>query len=147
MNHFEDLERLLRKLSGWVRTEGRKVLKSGDYQLTPAQFDILQKCYFHQDMTMTQLSIDLGVAKSTVTGIVTKLREAKYLDYGVSEEDKRVRNLTITDKGKTLIREVIEARVQFIEELFSQVDPILLSEFHQVLRIIANTLDTYRTDS
>ncbi len=147
MNHFEDLERLLRKLSGWVRTEGRKVLKSGDYQLTPAQFDILQKCYFHHDMTMTQLSIDLGVAKSTVTGIVTKLREAKYLDYGVSEEDKRVRNLTITEKGKTLIREVIGARVQFIEELFTQVDPILLSEFHQVLRIIANTLDTYRTDS
>lgn len=146
MNHFEDLERLLRKLSGWVRSEGRKVLKSGEYQLTPAQFDVLQKCYFNQEITMTELSYDLGVAKSTITGIINKLREADYISYGVNFEDKRVRNLTMTPKGKTLIEEVIKSRTRFIEELFSQVDPILLSEFHQVLRIIANTLDTFRKE-
>lgn len=151
---FDELERLLRKLSAWIKAEGRKVLKEsatvsaleGNYHITPSQFDVLQRAYWG-DTTMTLLSNRLGVAKSTVTGLINKLSELGYIDYSVMEEDHRVRKVEITETGKTLILEVIRRRVLFVEKLFSTVDPFLTDEFRKVLRIVNNTLEMNEANS
>lgn len=90
---------------------------------------------------MSNLSHRLGVAKSTITGLITKLKEAGYIEYSVLEEDHRMRKVVITPKGKALIQEVIRRRVLFVERLFVTVDPFLTDEFRKVLRIVNNTLD------
>ncbi|HPX97068.1 MAG TPA: MarR family transcriptional regulator [Thermotogota bacterium] len=137
---YAELERSLRRLAAWIKAEGRKVIKEGNYKITPAQFDVLQRVYWG-DSTMSNLSNRLGVAKSTITGLIMKLKDAGYVDYSVLEEDHRVRKVVITPKGKSLIQEVIRRRVLFVERLFVTVDPFLTDEFRKVLRIVNNTLD------
>jgi len=137
---YAELERSLRRLAAWIKAEGRKVIKEGNYKITPAQFDVLQRVYWG-DSTMSNLSNRLGVAKSTITGLIMKLKDAGYVDYSVLEEDRRVRKVVITPKGKSLIQEVIRRRVLFVERLFVTVDPFLTDEFRKVLRIVNNTLD------
>ncbi len=137
---YTELEKSLRKLAAWIKAEGRKVIKEGNYKITPAQFDVLQRVYWG-DSTMSNLSNRLGVAKSTITGLIIKLKNAGYIDYSVLEEDHRVRKVVITPKGKSLIQEVIRRRILFVERLFVTVDPFLTDEFRKVLRIVNNTLD------
>jgi len=140
MDKYVELERILRKLAGWIKAEGRKVIKDSDYNITPAQFDVLQWIKW-SDSTMTELSCRLGVAKSTVTGLVNKLKEDGYIEYAVSDEDRRVRDLTITESGSEIIEKVLERRREFVEELFSNIDDYLVDEFRKVLRIVANTIE------
>ena len=40
---YKELERSLRRLAAWIKAEGRKVIKEGNYKITPAQFDVLQR--------------------------------------------------------------------------------------------------------
>jgi DNA-binding MarR family transcriptional regulator len=142
---YEELERSLRKLAAWIKAEGRKVIKEGNYKITPAQFDVLQRVFWGET-NMSNLSNKLGVAKSTITGLIIKLKDAGYVDYMVLEEDRRVRKVEITQLGRDLILEVIRRRVLFVERLFTSVDPFLTDEFRKVLRIVNNTLDMNDTN-
>jgi len=140
LRKYGELEKLLRKVATWIKSEGRKVLKEGENEITPAQFDVLQSVFWQEHMTMTCLSKRLGVAKSTVTGLVNKLRQEELVKYTVSSEDKRVRLLNITEKGEGVIQEVIDRRIKFVEDMFSDIDPYLVDEFRQVLRIVVQNV-------
>jgi len=140
LRKYGELEKLLRKVATWIKSEGRKVLKEGENEITPAQFDVLQSVFWQEHMTMTCLSKRLGVAKSTVTGLVNKLRQEELVKYTVSSEDKRVRLLKITEKGEGVIQEVIDRRIKFVEDMFSDIDPYLVDEFRQVLRIVVQNV-------
>lgn len=141
MEKYAELEKLMRKISAWIKAEGRMVLKEGDHEITPAQFDVLQSIFWEENLTMTNISKRLGVAKSTVTGLVTKLKGEKLIEYRISEEDRRVRRLKITKHGEEVIKEVIRRRIKFVEKMFSTIDPFLVDEFRQVLRIIVKSCD------
>jgi DNA-binding MarR family transcriptional regulator len=142
MEKYSELEILMRKISAKVKAEGRMVLKEDpESEITPAQFDVLQSVYWLEIQTMTHISKRLGVAKSTVTGLVTKLKDEGLVDYKISEEDRRVRLLTITDHGEIVIKGVIARRIQFVENMFEPIDPFLTDEFRKVLRIIVKSFE------
>jgi DNA-binding MarR family transcriptional regulator len=63
------------------------------------------------------------------------------VDYKISDEDRRVRRLKITEHGEEVIKEVIKRRITFVEKMFSTIDPYLVDEFRQVLRIVVKTCD------
>jgi len=111
----ERLERILREICFRIKVKGRKVLKK--YPITPAQFDLMQKIYFTGPKTMTELSGNLGIAKSTTTGLVSRLEKDGFLERVKSFDDKRVINVSLTEKGKKVIDEVIIERVQFIKSV------------------------------
>ncbi len=107
----ENLEKILREICFIVKVEGRLVLK--DYPITPAQFDLLQRLYFRGPMRMTELSTNLGIAKSTLSGIVKRLETMKYVKRERGT-DKRVFLISITNKGEEIVQAVIQKRVDFI---------------------------------
>lgn len=142
MEKYSELEILMRKISAKIKAEGRMVLKEDPgSEITPAQFDVLQSVFWLKTQTMTRISKRLGVAKSTVTGLVSKLKDEGLVDYKISEEDRRVRLLTITDHGETVIKGVIARRIQFVENMFEPIDPFLTDEFRKVLRIIVKSFE------
>jgi transcriptional regulator, MarR family len=73
----KEIEKVLRDICFMVKVEGRLVLKN--YPITAAQFDLLQRLYFRGPMKMTELSTMLGIAKSTLSGIVRRLENVGYL--------------------------------------------------------------------
>nr|2A61_A Chain A, transcriptional regulator Tm0710 [Thermotoga maritima]2A61_B Chain B, transcriptional regulator Tm0710 [Thermotoga maritima]2A61_C Chain C, transcriptional regulator Tm0710 [Thermotoga maritima]2A61_D Chain D, transcriptional regulator Tm0710 [Thermotoga maritima] len=113
----QPFERILREICFMVKVEGRKVLR--DFGITPAQFDILQKIYFEGPKRPGELSVLLGVAKSTVTGLVKRLEADGYLTRTPDPADRRAYFLVITRKGEEVIEKVIERRENFIEKITS----------------------------
>lgn len=107
----KELEKILRDICFIVKIEGRRVLK--DYPITAAQFDLLQRLYFKGPMKMTELSSSLGIAKSTLSGIVQRLEGTGYVTR-IRGKDKRVFMISVTEVGKAVVKSVIEKRVEFI---------------------------------
>jgi len=107
----KELEKILRDICFIVKVEGRRVLK--DYPITAAQFDLLQRLYFKGPMKMTELSSSLGIAKSTLSGIVQRLEGTGYVTR-IRGKDKRVFMISVTEVGKAVVKSVIEKRVEFI---------------------------------
>lgn len=120
MKEFEEIELLLRRTCFRVKVAGRLVLK--DFELTASQFDILQYLYFEGPQRMTQLSEKMGVTKSTMTGLISRLENANYIVRERYEKDKRVTLVRITKKGEKIITKVIEKRIEFIASSLKNVD-------------------------
>ncbi len=58
---------------------------------------------------MREISAFLQVADSTVTILVDKLVKRKLVRRELSDEDRRVINITLTDEGKAIYKEHLKA--------------------------------------
>ena len=97
-----------------------KVESFKDFDISPAQFDVMQIIYFRGPKMLSDISKRLGITKSTTTGIVSRLETMGYLTKEKSPEDRRVYMVNITQKGKNIIEEVIETRVKLIEKVYNK---------------------------
>jgi len=82
------MEKLIREICSKIKSEGRKVLK--DFDISPAQFDVMQIIYFRGPKMLSDISKRRGITKSTTTGIVSRLETMGYLTKEKSPEDRRV---------------------------------------------------------
>ncbi|HNV05593.1 MAG TPA: MarR family transcriptional regulator [Petrotogaceae bacterium] len=114
----ENMESILRSICFHIRAAGRKVLK--DYDISPAQFDVLQLLYFDGEKKLSEISKNLGVTKSTTTGLIKRLEILYFLDREQSEEDKRVYRIKLTDSGRELITKVIKKRVEVMQSVIDR---------------------------
>lgn len=110
-----ELEKTLRDICFKIKIEGRKVLKRFD--ISSAQFDLLQLLYFKGEKKLSDISKRLGVTKSTTTGLIKRLLNQELIEKKQSTDDKRVFNVKISKKGSDIIEEVIDRRVGLIEKI------------------------------
>ncbi|MGJ8455277.1 MarR family winged helix-turn-helix transcriptional regulator [Pseudothermotoga sp. U03pept] len=137
-----ELEKILRDICFIVKVEGRLVLK--DYPITAAQFDLLQRLYFKGPMKMTELSTSLGIAKSTLSGIVQRLENTGYLSR-VRGKDKRVYMISVTEVGKTVVKSVIEKRVEFIGKVIEKMGEANSLELLKILQKFKEEIEKCRS--
>ena len=138
MRQYEEIEKLLRKVSSCIKEKGREVLKYSD--ITPPQFDLMVKLYFKGEMDQTVLSKELYLAKSTVSGILERLEKRSFVRRVKVKEDRRRSRVSLTPKGVSIIERVIDERVKYIEKITSNLDREKLDEFIYILREIEKGL-------
>ncbi|KUK82745.1 MULTISPECIES: MarR family winged helix-turn-helix transcriptional regulator [Petrotoga] len=112
------MEKLIREICSKVKSEGRKVLK--EFNISPAQFDVLQTVYFKGPKMLSDISKKLGITKSTTTGLIRRLEVAGYLVREKSKKDKRVYVVQITQEGTNIIENVIKNRVKLMEKVYEK---------------------------
>ncbi|MEJ5229823.1 MAG: MarR family transcriptional regulator [Pseudothermotoga sp.] len=137
-----ELEKVLRDICFIVKVEGRLVLK--DYPITAAQFDLLQRLYFKGPMKMTELSSSLGIAKSTLSGIVQRLENTGYVSR-VRGKDKRVYMISVTEVGKGVVKSVIEKRVEFIGKVIERMGEQNSLELLKILQRFKEEIEKCRS--
>jgi len=70
--------------------------------LSNIEISVIFKLYKNPQIIMRDLSEDLHVSKSSITGIVDHLEELGYLRRIINRNDRRSYELEITEKGKRL---------------------------------------------
>ncbi|KAF2957310.1 MarR family transcriptional regulator [Thermotoga sp. Ku-13t] len=138
----KEIEKLLREICFTVKVEGRLVLK--EYPITSAQFDLLQRLYFRGPMKMVDLSQSLGIAKSTLSGIVKRLENVGYVERKRGT-DKRVYMLSVTDEGRRIIENVIERRVEFIGRVLERIGEERSRELLRLLEVLRKEMEKCRS--
>ncbi|WP_052090727.1 MarR family transcriptional regulator [Desulfosporosinus sp. HMP52] len=81
------------------------------------------------EVIMSQISDYLNAPLSTTTGLVNRLVKNGYLQRERSEEDRRIVTIQLTDKGKTMMRELKAT----IESYLERFNALLSAEERQLL--------------
>lgn len=81
------------------------------------------------EVIMSQISDYLNAPLSTTTGLVNRLVKNGYLQRERSDEDRRIVTIQLTDKGKTMMRELKATLESYLERF----NALLSAEERQVL--------------
>ncbi|MGG4037370.1 MarR family winged helix-turn-helix transcriptional regulator [Heyndrickxia ginsengihumi] len=106
LTHWRFINRHLR--------EGRLI--NGDKKITRLQWTLLCHVGKSEHCTMGNLADHFNVNMSTVSQMIDRLEKWRYVERGTSAHDARVKIVSLTEKGETIIKEV---RAAYLQQLAS----------------------------
>lgn len=136
-NCIEHIELLLRRICFKIKTKGREILSS--YDITPPQFDALQKIIWCESLTIGELSSKLFLAPSTITDLVDRMEKNGLVERVKDEKDRRVVKVKPLEKGNKLIEDVLEQRREYVSSLLQTLDMSQKKDFVKYLEIFYNS--------
>lgn len=90
-----------------------------NFGLTGPQLIILQEISNHNQRSVTQLAKAVSLSQATVTDIIKRLEQKEYLVKRKSSSDKRKVDISISEKGRSILNEVPPLlQEQFTEKFF-----------------------------
>ena len=93
------------------------------------------------NVTMSELASTLGAPLSTLTSIVDKLVEKKYLLRTHSDSDRRVVNVTLAAKGKESYKVFLRQKKTMAEKVLAQLNEKEQNSLLQVIDSLAASID------
>ncbi|GAB4415740.1 MAG: hypothetical protein Kow002_01030 [Anaerolineales bacterium] len=141
-----------RSLRGWIdtfahrsmRDSARFIKASG---LSMPQFFLLMHIYRHEQCGISDLSEHMDTSTAAASQLVDKLVQAELLVRTEDPDDRRVKNVALTPKGKELIERGIEERYRWVEELASHLTPEEKEKIAAALEIITQAVKEMETGS
>lgn len=104
-----------------------------ELDLTPVQGHALRTLDPDRPVPMSMLAEALACDASNVTGIVDKLESRGLISRQGSEQDRRVKQLVVTDRGRRL-RDKLVARMLEPPAVMASIPPALKARLTEVLR-------------
>ncbi|MED4015707.1 MarR family transcriptional regulator [Sutcliffiella cohnii] len=89
------------------------------FDITVAQARVLYILVQHGPQTQVELQQQLYVKASTMTGIIDSLLSKSLIEKTDSEQDKRAKIITVTDKGKELDQKIWEDMSDMEEKILA----------------------------
>jgi DNA-binding MarR family transcriptional regulator len=112
------------------------------FDITAAQLDVLKFLWEQEPLEQRTLQEKMGVTGATLSHLINELVERGLIERRAYEEDSRVNQIGLTEKGRLLNRELDAVRLQFREkytEGFSQTELALLTDW---LKKLSNNLNS-----
>lgn len=91
------------------------------YDLTSAQFGVLEALYHKGDLSVGEIVRSILTTSGNITVVIKNLEKDELVKRRISDEDRRVGIVSITNKGKKLVEEVFPEQLQVV---MSAVDSI-----------------------
>ncbi|WP_062076703.1 MarR family winged helix-turn-helix transcriptional regulator [Demequina globuliformis] len=119
MNRDAEVAQILELQGRLMRTSMRHHSRTMvDEHLTPVQFHLLLHLHSHPGVPTSDAAGALDIRANIATGVIQRLVERGWVRREQSPEDGRVRLLSLTDAGVTLVNEAVaEAERGFISHL------------------------------
>ncbi|MFC4559562.1 MarR family winged helix-turn-helix transcriptional regulator [Virgibacillus kekensis] len=110
---------VLMRASKSVEERVKKDIKRYDVSVT--EFTILEALFHKGDLTVNQICDAVLINSGSMTYVIDKLEKKGLLERTVSEKDRRVVHVSITEQGKELMDDIFPQHQQVIEEIFESV--------------------------
>ena len=128
------IEEDLRGVCYKIRKKGREILS--DFDITPPQFEALQFLIHGDQQTISELSNNMFLACSTVTDLIDRMERTGLVERQKDIQDRRIVRINVLDKGHQLLKKVVETRVNYIDNMLSDLDEDLKIEIEKCVRIL-----------
>ena len=109
--------------------------------LTSSQIKVLANFFDQEYFTMTELSTAHSVSLSTMTSMVNRLIQSGYLRRTPDKHDRRVVNVSLTAKGRRMVKQLIQLRRHGLEAFLSQLSDREINGFLKSIESVAFYLD------
>lgn len=104
------------------------------YNLNITEFSVLELLFHKGQQTTQGIKEKILIASSSTTYVIDQLEKKNYVTRHVSEKDKRVTFVQISEKGKTLMEDIFPQHAETIENCFSHLEK---EELEQLLKLLA----------
>lgn len=91
--------------------------------LSTTQLNTLMRLYHGGSCGISDVGDYLGITNAATSQLVQRLVEQRLLERAEDPHDRRVKQLTLTAEGRTLIEQAIEARRRWLEGLTTALTP------------------------
>jgi DNA-binding MarR family transcriptional regulator len=88
-----------------------------DANLSVTQLSVLLHFYFQGPQSVSSIGERLGITNAATSQLLTRYVENGYLNRSEVQCDRRIRQFSLTEKGRVLVQEFIDAHFQWIDEL------------------------------
>lgn len=96
--------------------------KLEDKNVSHGEFVFLFNIFFHEPLSQRELADLLIVSEAYVTKMIKKLEKKKYVERKIDEKNKSIKNLYLTQKGKTLTTNFLEITREWENNLAESLD-------------------------
>jgi len=107
--------------------------------ITPSQINALLVLYFHDSLTMGELSSEIYLAESAATRLVNRLVNLNLVKRRGDDKDRRIVRVALTAYGRQLSRLVFERRSFRFNNLAQRLEPVerenLITSLQAVMRV------------
>ncbi len=101
----------------------REQARLREFDLTPAQFDVLAQVASHPGLSQQDLAGHLLVTKGNVCGLLDRMEAAGWLERRPDPDDRRAHCLILTERGAGLIGRTAPRMEALFVDLFSRLNP------------------------
>lgn len=125
-----DYPRIITDLLHNVKRSFEKLVKwyFNDYKLTLTQLSLVLLLKENGSLNVSSISKQMGLSKSTVSGIINRLEKMNIVTRTRSEEDRRVIRISLTDEVKNICPSIENKLKEFIYHMFDGVSDDDLSD-------------------
>ena len=111
------------KFSVLIQLLDRRLLRPfytrSHYGLSPLQINVLLLLSGNAAPSMSQIATRLDISKPNVTPIIDRLIQDGYVSRTANTQDRRIVNISATEKGKKLIRTIRSDMRKMMQERFA----------------------------
>lgn len=114
--------------------------------ITPVQYSILSALDQMQAAEQIVLSRAVGLDSTNVADVLARLEQRRFVNRRVSETDKRMKIVTLTERGRGLLRRVDAGAARAHERTLAALGPAARARFMRDLaRLVESKNDIGRT--
>lgn len=104
-----------------------------NYGLNPTEFSVLELLYHKGEQPIQVIGKKVLIASSSITYVVDKLEQKKYVIRRGCPEDRRVIYAVLTKEGKALLDDIFPQHVMEIRKVF---DDLNADELNQTIELL-----------
>ncbi len=115
-------------LQEWTEVFTRRSMR--DYKhflnesgLSPSQLGTLMRLHFGGMCGVSDIGLHIGISNAAASQMIDRLVQMDLLKRAEAPDDRRVKQLTLTDQGRALVQHAIDARRCWMEDLTCALTP------------------------
>jgi DNA-binding MarR family transcriptional regulator len=148
-------ERFTKVLRDWTEVFMHRSMRDfkrfmDDSGLSASQLNTLMRLYYSGGSDVGEIGTNLGITNAASSQLVDRLVNLGLLERTEDPHDRRVKQIALTPKGRGLIEQGIEARLCWMEELTTALNPEQQVAIIQTLTLLtkaAHKIDPQTTHS
>ena len=106
------------------------------FGLTPVQFAALNAVHTHPGIDQSTLASGIGFDTSTIGGVIDRLEVRGWVERRISPQDRRVRQLLVTEAGAELLAQVEASVLRTQERILAPLDAQEQKTFLRMLKTL-----------
>ena len=106
------------------------------FGLTPVQFAALNAVHTHPGIDQSTLAAGIGFDTSTIGGVIDRLEVRGWVERRISPQDRRVRQLLVTEAGAELLAQVEASVLRTQERILAPLDAQEQKTFLRMLKML-----------